>query len=90
MFMSRSKVSLIFDGVLGETIMHRPMPENKRLKSCYGTRIYFDCSFVFFQSRFMSRSKVSLIFDGVLGEAIMHRQMPDSKTEILLRHTNLF
>ena len=40
--MRRSKVSLIFDGVSGETFMIRLMPENTT-GILLDTRIYFDC-----------------------------------------------
>ena len=50
----------------------------------------YECSSFFFQRRFMSRSKVSLIFGCVLGETILYCPMPENKTEILLRHKNLF
>ena len=41
-FMRRSKVSLIFDGVSCETFMIRLMPENTT-GILLDTRIYFDC-----------------------------------------------
>ena len=74
-FMRRSKVSLIFNGVSGETFHDSPDAGKYNWNTARHTNVLVP---------FMSRSKVSLIFDGVSGETFMIRLMPENTTGILL------
>ena len=80
-FMRRSKVSLIFDGVSGETFHDSPDAGKYNWNTARHTNVLVP---------FMSRSKVSLIFDGVSGETFHDSPDAGKYNWNTARHTNLF